>query len=146
MEIKSPKEKTFMIKVIAGPKGTGKTAKLVDDINAVAATDSNVVCIERGNRLDQLLKPTVRLVNMKEYPVKGFDQVLAFLCGICSKDYDLTHIYIDAICKVADDYDLDNLGEFLGKLDAFLADKPITAMLLFSGDINTSPDSIKKYV
>ena len=135
-----------MIKVIAGPKGTGKTAKLVDDINEVARTDSNVVCIERGNRLDQLLKPNVRLVNMKEYPVKGFDQVLAFVCGICSKDYDLTHIYIDAICKIADDYDLDNLGEFLGKLDAFLADKPITAMLLFSGDINTSPDSIKKYV
>ena len=135
-----------MIKVIAGPKGTGKTAKLVDDINEVARTDSNVVCIERGNRLDQLLKPNVRLVNMKEYPIKGFDQVLAFICGICSKDYDLTHIYIDAICKIADDYDLDNLGEFLGKLDAFLADKPITAMLLFSGDINTSPDSIKKYV
>ena len=135
-----------MIKVIAGPKGTGKTAKLVDDINEVARTDSNVVCIERGNRLDQLLKPNVRLVNMKEYPIKGFDQVLAFICGICSKDYDLTHIYIDAICKVADDYDLDNLGEFLGKLDAFLADKPITAMLLFSGDINSSPDSIKKYV
>ena len=135
-----------MIKVIAGPKGTGKTAKLVDDINEVARTDSNVVCIERGNRLDQLLKPNVRLVNMKEYPIKGFDQVLAFICGICSKDYDLTHIYIDAICKIADDYNFDNLGEFLGKLDAFLADKPITAMLLFSGDINTSPDSIKKYV
>ncbi len=141
-----PKGEQTMIKVIAGPKGTGKTAKLVDDINEVARTDSNVVCIERGNRLDQLLKPNVRLVNMKEYPIKGFDQVLAFICGICSKDYDLTHIYIDAICKVADDYDLDNLGEFLGKLDAFLADKSITAMLLFSGDINTSPDSIKKYV
>ena len=135
-----------MIKVIAGPKGTGKTAKLVDDINEVARTDSNVVCIERGNRLDQLLKPNVRLVNMKEYPIKGFDQVLAFICGICSKDYDLTHIYIDAICKVADDYDLDNLGDFLSKLDAFLSDKPITAMLLFSGDVNAIPESVKKYV
>ena len=145
MEIKSPKEKTFMIKVIAGPKGTGKTAKLVDDINAVAATDSNVVCIERGNRLDQLLKPTVRLVNMKEYPVKGFDQVLAFLCGICSKDYDLTHIYVDAICKIADDYDFNNLGDFLGKLDTFLADKPITVTLLLSGDIENIPDTVKKF-
>ena len=102
-----------MIKLIAGPKGTGKTAKLVDDINAVAASDSNVVCLERGNRLDQLLKPTVRLVNMKEYPIEGFDQVLAFICGICSKDYDLTHIYVDAICKVANNYDPEGLGEFL---------------------------------
>ena len=141
-----PKGEQTLIKVIAGPKGTGKTAKLVDDINEVARTDSNVVCIERGNRLDQLLKPNVRLVNMKEYPVKGFDQVLAFVCGICSKDYDLTHIYIDAICKIADDYNFDNLGEFLGKLDAFLADKPISVMILLSGDDNAIPDSVKKYV
>ena len=141
-----PKGEQTMIKVIAGPKGTGKTAKLVDDINEVARTDSNVVCIERGNRLDQLLKPNVRLVNMKEYPIKGFDQVLAFICGICSKDYDLTHIYIDAICKIADDYNFDNLGEFLGKLDAFLADKPISVMILLSGDDNAIPESVKKYV
>ena len=35
-----------MIKIIAGEKGTGKTARLVDDINSVAAQDNNVVCIE----------------------------------------------------------------------------------------------------
>ena len=135
-----------MIKLIAGPKGTGKTAKLVDDINGVAASDSNVVCIERGNRLDQLLKPNVRLVNMKEYPVTGFDQVLAFVCGICSKDYDLTHIYVDAVCKVAEDYDLDDLGSFLTKLDEFLKDTPITATIIFSGDTANVPESIKKFI
>lgn len=135
-----------MIKLIAGPKGTGKTAKLVDDINAVAATDSNVVCIERGNRLDQLLKPNVRLVNMKEYPVEGFDQVLAFICGICSKDYDLTHIYIDAICKVAGNYDLSDLTGFLVKLDSFLSDKPITAEIIFSGEIDALPEEAKQFI
>ena len=135
-----------MIKLIAGPKGTGKTAKLVDDINAVAASDSNVVCIERGNRLDQLLKPNVRLVNMKEYPVEGFDQVLAFICGICSKDYDLTHIYIDAICKVSGNYDLSDLTGFLVKLDSFLADKPITAEIIFSGEIDALPEEAKQFI
>ena len=55
-----------MIKIIAGEKGSGKTAKLVDEINTVARQDNNIVCIERGSRLDQLLKPNVRLVNMKE--------------------------------------------------------------------------------
>ena len=106
-----------MIKIIAGEKGTGKTARLVDDINTVAAQDNNVVCIERGNRLDQLLKPNVRLINMKEYPVSGYEQLLAFICGICSKDYDLTHIFIDSIYKVAEDSDVADLENFITKLE-----------------------------
>ena len=122
-----------MIKIIAGEKGTGKTARLVDEINSVAAQDNNVVCIERGTRLDQLLKPNVRLINVKEYPVSGYEQLIAFIAGISSKDYDLTHIYIDSICKVADDDNMDALDAFVAKLDAFLKDTPITATLIISG-------------
>ncbi|MBR6880872.1 MAG: twitching motility protein PilT [Clostridiales bacterium] len=134
-----------MIKIIAGEKGTGKTARLVDDINTVAAQDNNVVCIERGNRLDQLLKPNVRLVNMKEYPVSGYDQLLAFICGICSKDYDLTHIYIDSIFKVAADDSFDGLEDFIGKLDSFLRDSPITATIILSGKVDELPEKVKAY-
>jgi len=135
-----------MIKIIAGEKGSGKTAKLVDDINTVARQDNNIVCIERGSRLDQLLKPNVRLVNMKEYPVDGFDQLLAFIGGICSKDYDLTHIYIDSIFKVANETDMGALENFITKLDAFLKDTPVTAMIILSGKIDDLPEAIKAYV
>jgi len=134
-----------MIKIIAGEKGTGKTARLVDDINTVAAQDNNVVCIERGTRLDQLLKPNVRLVNMKEYPVSGYEQLLAFICGICSKDYDLTHIYIDSIFKVADNSDLNDLNTFVTKLDTFLKDTPITASIILSAKIDDLPEAVKSF-
>ena len=135
-----------MIKIIAGEKGTGKTAKLVDDINTASRQDNNIVCIERGNRLDQLLKPNVRLVNMKEYPVDGFDQLLAFVGGICSKDYDLTHIYIDSIFKVAGSNDMNELESFITKLDAFLKDTPVTAMIILSAKAEDLPDSVKAYI
>ncbi len=135
-----------MIKIISGEKGTGKTARLVDDINQVASTDSNVVCIEKGNRLDQLLKYSVRLINITEYPVKGYDQLLAFIGGICSKDYDLTHIYVDAIKKVSSSDSMDELGDFLAKLDAFLANSPITVTINLTANVDTLPDSIKKYI
>ena len=135
-----------MIKIIAGEKGTGKTARLVEDINQVASTDSNVVCIERGNRLDQLIKYSVRLVNMKEYPVSGYDQLLAFIGGIYSKDYDLTHIYIDSIFKVAESTDMDGLKEFVLKLDTFLASSPIQVMIFLSGKVDELPEEIKKYI
>jgi len=135
-----------MIKIIAGAKGSGKTARLVDEINQVATTDSNVVCIERGNRLDQLLKHRVRLININEYPVDGFDQLLSFIGGICSKDYDLTHIYIDSIKKVSGNENTDDLAVFLDKLDKFLADGPITATIVYSNTIEDIPDSIKKFI
>lgn len=135
-----------MIKIIAGEKGTGKTAKLVEEINAVAEGDSNVVCIERGNRLDQLLKHKVRLINMTGYPVAGFDQLLAFIGGICSKDYDLTHIYIDSVYKVADSDCTECLDSFITKLDAFLANTNITATLILSGKIDELPEAVRKYI
>jgi len=135
-----------MIKIISGEKGTGKTARLVDNINQVASTDSNVVCIEKGNRLDQLLKYSVRLINIQEYPVTGYDQLLAFIGGICSKDYDLTHIYVDAIKKVSGSDDMDELGQFLAKLEAFLADGPITVTINLTANVDTLPEAVKKYI
>ena len=135
-----------MIKIITGETGTGKTARLVDNINQVASTDSNVVCIEKGNRLDQLLKYSVRLINIQEYPVTGYDQLLAFIGGICSKDYDLTHIYVDAIKKVSGSEDLDELGNFLSRLEAFLADGPITVTINLTANVDTLPESVKRFV
>ena len=135
-----------MIKIIAGEKGTGKTARLVEDINNVATTDTNVVCIESGNRLDQLIKYSVRLVNIKEYPVKGYDQLLAFIGGICSKDYDLTHIYIDSIYKVAGDDSVANLEAFMNSLDQFTKDTPITISIFLSGSLDSLTDGIKKFI
>lgn len=134
-----------MIKIIAGAKGTGKTAKLVEDINSVAVEDNNVVCIERGNRLDQLLNHNVRLINITEYPCSGFDQLLSFIGGICSKDYDLTHIFIDSIKKVASCEDFDLLKEFLIKLDSFLADKNINVTLIMTCDVDSLPDEIRQF-
>ncbi len=140
------KGELIMIKIIAGEKGTGKTARLVEDINNVATTDNNVVCIEKNNRLDQLIKHSVRLINIKQYPVKGYDQLLAFIGGICSKDYDLTHIYIDSIYKVAGDDSVANLEAFLNSLDQFLKDSPISIMIFLSGSIDSLTDGIKKYI
>lgn len=135
-----------MIKIIAGEKGTGKTATLVEAINAVATEDNNVVCIERGNRLDQLLKHNVRLINMEEYPVKGFDQLLAFIAGICSKDYDLTHIYIDSVRKVIGSESIDGIEEFLTSLNAFLEKSSIIATIVVSNSVDSLPEGVKQYL
>jgi len=138
------KEMMPMIKVIAGEKGTGKTAQLVDDINEQARTDNNnIVCIERGNRLDRLLMYKIRLIDIDEYPVEGYDQLLSFLGEICAKDYDLTHVYIDSIIKVTKNDNMDDFASFLAALDKFLEKTKIDVTIICSG--SGLPEGITKY-
>ncbi len=135
-----------MIRVIAGEKGTGKTAQLVDDINAQAITENNnIVCIERGNRLDRLLKYQVRLVDMNEYPCSSFDQLLSFISGIYSKDFDLTHIYVDSIFKVAQSEEMSDFAAFLDQLDTFLKDKSIQVTIICSSSVESLDESIRRF-
>ena len=135
-----------MIKVIVGGKGSGKTARLVDDLNAQATSDAaNVVCIGYGRRLDTMVKYKIRLIDITEYPVEGYDQLLSFIAGISAKDYDLTHIYIDSIVKVSRDKNLHDLEVFLTKLSAFSDKNNFSVMIILSADPENLPEGIREY-
>ena len=98
-----------MVEAIVGLKGSGKTSLLVDEINRHAGDGSeNLICIEHGRRMDRVIPYQVRLIDITEYPVCGYDQLLSFLAGMNAKDYDISHIYIDSIFKIANDSNLDN--------------------------------------
>ena len=135
-----------MIKVIIGPKGSGKTRKLVDDLNAHAQEENtNVVCIERGARLDSFVNYRIRLVDISEYPIANYDQLLSFIAGLCAKDYDISDIYIDSIRKVAQDESDEALADFLAKLEPFAARHEITCYVILSADPDKLPEGITRY-
>lgn len=136
-----------MIKVIIGIKGSGKTARLVDDMNLQAGdATKNVVCIVRGRRLDTQIKPQIRLIDISDYPTKGYREFLSFLAGICAKDYDLTDIYVDSIHKVAaTGNDIAGFESFLTDLEPFAAANNVNVTIILSEEPSTIPDGIKKY-
>ena len=89
-----------MIHVIMGLKGSGKTKKLVDSVNAAAATAQGVVvCIEYGSKLTYDVKSSVRLVNSQEYGIRNSCMLKGFLSGLHAGNYDITHVYIDNLYK-----------------------------------------------
>lgn len=136
-----------MLKLIVGVKGSGKTSRLVDELNAqVHDSEQNIICIERGNRLDLLVKPSVRLIDINEYPVQSLDQLLSFIAGINARDYDITHIFIDSICKVAGVKITEvDIKDFLDKL-AILSNKTNTIITgILTSDIADLDPSIQQY-
>ncbi len=89
-----------MIQVIMGLKGSGKTKKLIDSINAsVASAQGDVVCIEYGKKLTYDVSYRVRLVDSKEYGITNLDMLKGFLSGLHAGNFDITNVYIDNLYK-----------------------------------------------
>ena len=89
-----------MIQVIMGLKGSGKTKKLIDAINAaVAEAHGDVVCIEYGKKLTYDVNYRVRLVDSKEYGISNLDMLKGFLSGLHAGNFDITNVYIDNLYK-----------------------------------------------
>ena len=89
-----------MIQVIMGLKGSGKTKKLIDSINAtVAQASGDVVCIEYGKKLTYDVNYRVRLVDSKEYGISNPCMLKGFLSGLHAGNFDITHVYIDNLYK-----------------------------------------------
>ena len=107
-----------MIDAIVGVKGSGKTPRLLEEMTKELMEEgANIIFIEYGKRLDSLVPYQVRLIDITEYPVRGYDGLLAFLSGLNAKDYDISHIYIDSIYKVVGDDNLDHLADFFRELE-----------------------------
>ena len=95
-----------MINLIVGVKGTGKTKRLIDDVNrAVSASHGVVVCVEYGKKLTYDVKYQVRLIDAKDYNIKDGKRLYGFICGILAGNYDVTELFIDSALKICqDDY------------------------------------------
>ena len=102
-----------MISLIIGNKGSGKTKHLIEDVNAaVAASNGNVVCIEKGNKLRFDVSSSARLIDIEEFGISGYDAYYGFLSGICAGNYDVTHVLGDATLRIVG-RDYDKVVDFL---------------------------------
>lgn len=82
---------------------------------------------------------------MNNYPPEGYEEFLGFISGICSKDYDITDIYVDSIQKVINLDDLSGFKNFLQRLEPFAIDHKVNMTIIISADKNTLPEEVQKY-
>lgn len=133
-----------MIKVIIGTKGTGKTKRLIEMVNAAATTDKgHVVCLEYGDGLKYDISSQVRLINTKDYNINGFDAFAGFIKGLFASNYDISTLFVDGALKITGD-DLDKLGEVLADVDKVAGEA--TIVFLVSAAAENAPESVKKYI
>lgn len=134
-----------MIKLIVGNKGTGKTKILIDMITeATKSTKGNIVCIEKDAKLTFNIDHSVRLVDVNNYNIEGYDAFYGFIAGMLAGNYDISEVFVDSILKIGGK-DYAALGDLLKKLDK-VSGENVQLVFTVSADANDLPESVKAFI
>ena len=136
-----------MITIHIGLKGIGKTKKLINSVNsAITEEKGNVVCIAEGNRLMHDIKREARLIDTESFNISNFDNLAGFISGIISRDFDITHIFIDSVLKILPKESIGNMDKFIAALE-FLASKfNVRFTMMISASPEDAPELVRKYM
>ena len=136
-----------MVRLIMGEKGTGKTKKLIELINASAAEENgNVVCIEAKSTMTFDIHYHVRLISADEYQITTYEGLRGFVSGLYAGNYDISQVFIDNLCKtVGADVDAET-EKFLNWLDVFGERNNIKFTVTISADEDTATEGMKQYI
>ena len=135
-----------MIQIIAGKKGSGKTKRIIDMTNFLAAESANdVIFIDKDNSYTRDITHKARFVNASEYHITTPEMFLGFLCGMLSSNYDIGTIIIDAFLKLIK-IDLAEADWFFASMNELCTKHNVDFVLSVSADPAELPEALKAYI
>lgn len=135
-----------MVKVIMGVKGSGKTKQMIDLINTAVETEhGNVVAIERGPKLTYDVNHKIRLVDTADYDLSNFERMKGLIYGLYASNFDITHVFVDSLCKVVPSECGTDVEEFLDWMEAFSEKNGVKFTVTISADESLATEGVKKY-
>ena len=136
-----------MVRLIAGDKGSGKTKKLIELINAAAAQEAgNVVCIEAKNAMTFDIHYHVRLIVAGDYEISSYEELRGFISGLYAGNYDISHIFIDNLLKIVRGKSYAEAEQFLDWLEKFSNTHGVRFTVSASIDNESVTDGMQKYL
>ena len=132
-----------MIKLFIGGKGSGKTKTLIELVNnATSASNGNVVCIEKGDKLIHDITYKARLIDTDAYAVCDAEALYGFIAGILASNSDITDIFVDSALKIVGN-DVAGFENMLAKLEGIT--KEVNLVMTASIAVEECPEAIKAY-
>ena len=136
-----------MVRLIMSESGEGKTKQLLDLMNTAADTENGcMVCIEPKRNMSFNLRHQIRLVDASEFAIGSFEALRGFISGLYAGNYDISHVFIDNLCKIAQTTNEQEVGEFLSWLDNFTSPLNIKAIITISASADSATDVMRKYM
>ena len=135
-----------MVKLVVGKKGSGKTKTMLDAIaQAVKNENGNVIFVCNSNRHMLEVTHAARLVDVSNADTETFRLFKAFIMGMLSQNYDISHIFVDSLFKIVPD-DKDGLADFVDGLEKISEEANVKFTICISADASELPASTHKYI
>ncbi len=136
-----------MVKLFAGLSGTGKTKRMLNEINeAVEKESGSLVCIELKTSLRYDVNYKVRLIEYQSYGLEGAESLKAFISGLHAGNFDITHVYLKSIHRLLATEDPQEMAAFCAWCERFGAANGINFTMTARVDPETAPEELKAYM
>ena len=136
-----------MVKVLVGLKGSGKTKRLVELVRtAVNEEHGDVICIEKDKNLTYDIPYQARLIHASDYQIGTFEFMKGFISGLRAGNYDISHVFIDNLCKTVGQEVNKDPEVFLDWLDSFGEKNGIKFTVTISADTSLATEGMQKYL
>ena len=90
-----------MVRIVYGAKGSGKTAKLINEANEMEKKSSgNVVFLTYTDRYKFDLSIQIRLINVQNFGVGSEEELAGFIKGILASNSDIDILYVDGAHRI----------------------------------------------
>ena len=132
-----------MITLIYGPKGSGKTKKIINSANlATEQTKGNVVFMGDSKYTAQL-STKIRFFDCKEFHISGKEMTVGFIKGILAGNYDITEFYIDGLHRITG-YSAIDLRDVFDEIEYLSVQEEVNFTIALSTDV--LPQYLNKYI
>ena len=136
-----------MVRLIMGANGAGKTKQLIELVHSsVESETGSVVCIEPNRDMTYDISYNVRLVTASEYNVNSFECLRGFISGLYAGNYDISHVYVDNLCKIVHSEDFAAVEKFLHWLDEFSDANTVKFTVTLTADASVATEGMRKYL
>ena len=136
-----------MVQLIMGLKGSGKTKRLIEQVNTALQEESgSVVVIEKDKKLTFDIPYQARLVFASDYSIGTVEFFKGLLSGLHAGNYDITHIFIDNFVKMMPGVTEAEIEEFLAWLDAFSEKESVKFTVSMTLNPDAVSENIRKYM
>ncbi len=136
-----------MVRLIMGAQGEGKTKQLIGMLNNAAVEEpGNVICIEADRNMTFNIRHQIRLIDAQEYHLDNYDVFRGFISGLYAGNYDISHVFIDNLCKIVGRAVDSDTESFLHWLDVFGEGNGIKFTVTISADRSEAMDGMLRYL